>query len=338
MSLKHLIVPAALLLCVSACTQEEAPYATVGSIERLDARIDALVPQDAKLEVLADGFDWSEGPVWIGDAVLFSDIPPNEIHRWSESDGLMLYLQPSGYTGAEERGGEVGSNGLILDAEGRLVLAQHGDRRIARMDAPLASQAPQYVTLADRYEGRRFNSPNDLVYHSSGSLYFTDPPYGLAGNVNDPAKELPYQGVYRLDPDGQVTLLDSTLTRPNGIAFAPDERTLYVANSDPDMPIWVAYDVVEGGVANRRTFFDASSLRAEGRVGLPDGLKVDVHGNLFATGPGGVLVFAPDGTHLGTLQTGQATSNCAFGEDGSTLFITADMYLLRAQLSTAGDK
>ena len=317
------------------CTAGQGPYETVGFIERLDPRIDELIPPNAELEVIATGFEWSEGPLWIGDAVLFSDIPPNSIYRWSEQDGLMLYLQPSGYTGAEERGGEVGSNGLILDSEGKLVLAQHGDRRVARMIAPLDSPESSFETLAGEYNGMRLNSPNDLVYHSNGSLYFTDPPYGLERNMADSLKETPFQGVYRLGVDGEVTLLDSTLSRPNGIAFSPDEGTLYVANSDPHNPVWVAYSVAEDGLlSDRGEFFDASHLVAEGLPGLPDGLKVDVQGNLFATGPGGVLVFDSEGTHLGTLNSGQATSNCAFGEDGSTLFITADMYLLRIRLNT----
>ena len=329
--------PVLLLFFVAMCTPEPSPYTAVGTIERLDPRMDALVGQNAALEIVADGFEWSEGPVWVGDGVLFSDIPPNAIYKWNEAEGLRLFLQPSGYTGSEPRGGEVGSNGLTLNSQGHLVLAQHGDRRIAQLMAPLDAPDPNYMTLADNYKGKRFNSPNDLVFHSSGSLYFTDPPYGLEQNVNDPAKELSYQGVFRLDPGGQVTLLDSTLTRPNGIAFSPDEQTLYVANSDPNEPIWVAYDVLDSGLlANRRVFFDAAHLMSEGRRGLPDGLKVDERGNLFATGPGGVLVFSPDGTHLGTLLTGQATSNCAFGEDGSVLFITADMYLLRVQLTTSG--
>ncbi len=324
---------------LAACAPQQAGlYETIGSIERLDPRLDALVPADAALEVVADGFEWSEGPLWIGDAVLFSDIPPNAIYRWDEVQGLMLFLQPSGYTGSAERTGEVGSNGLTLDASGNLVLAQHGDRRIARLTAPLSAPVPEYETLADRYDGKRFNSPNDLVYHqTNGHLYFTDPPYGLERNVLDPAKELPFQGVYRLGPDGTVTLLDSTLTRPNGIAFSPDGRMLYVANSDPQHPVWVTYDVDDAGmVANRRVFFDASHLVAQGRPGLPDGLKVDAQGYLMATGPGGVLVLAPDGTHLGTLVTQQATSNCAFGDDGTMLYITADRYLLRVQLSTVG--
>lgn len=319
---------------------ETPTYPTIGNIERLDPALDALVPQDAALEVLAEGFDWSEGPVWVpaGGYVLFSDIPPNAIYRWKEGEGKSLYLQPSGYTSDVARSGEVGSNGLVLDAQGRLVLAQHGDRRIARLDAPLDAPTPTYTSLADRYDGKRFNSPNDLVYHSNGALYFTDPPYGLEQQTDDPAKEIDYQGVYRLATDGAVTLLTDELSRPNGIAFSPDEQTLYVANSDPDRALWMAYDVEpDGSIANGRVFFDATNFVQQGKKGLPDGLKVDALGNLFATGPGGVLVFAPDGTHLGTFNTTEATSNCAFGDDGSTLYITADMYLLRIALSTKGD-
>ena len=315
-------------------------YEAVGSIERNDPALDDLVPPDALLEILAEGFDWSEGPVWVneGGYVLFSDIPPNAIYKWKDGEGHSLYLQPSGYTAETPRSGEVGSNGLVLDAQGRLVLAQHGDRRIARLDAPLDAPTPTYATLTDRYDDKRFNSPNDLVYRSKGELYFTDPPYGLEQRMEDPAKEIDYQGVYRLGTDGTVTLLTDELSRPNGIAFSPDEQTLYVANSDPQRAIWMAYEVLpNGAITNGRVFFDATPLVEQGLPGLPDGLKVDQGGNLFATGPGGVLVFAPDGTHLGTINTTQATSNCAFGDDGSTLYITADMYLLRIHLSTKGD-
>ncbi len=315
-------------------------YPTIGAIERNDPALDDLVPPDAVLEVLAEGFDWSEGPVWVaeGGYVLFSDIPPNAIYKWKEGEGHSLYLQPSGYTADAPRSGEVGSNGLVLDAQGRLVLAQHGDRRIARLEAPLDAPTPAYATLADRYGGKRFNSPNDLVYRSRGELYFTDPPYGLEQQTDDPAKEIDYQGVYRLGTDGTVTLLTDEHSRPNGIAFSPDEQTLYVANSDPERAIWMAYEVLpNGAITNGRVFFDATPLVEQGLTGLPDGLKIDQHGNLFATGPGGVLIFAPDGTHLGTINTTQATSNCAFGDDGSTLYITADMYLLRIRLNTKGD-
>ena len=342
------LVLAALLLAGCRPTAEQpepdadvdTPYPTIGTVERYDPALDALVPQDAVIEILAEGFDWAEGPVWVDDGgfLLFSDIAPNTIYRWKQGEGHRPYLNPSGYTGDAPRTGEVGSNGLALDAQGRLVLAQHGDRRIALLDAPLDAPTPTYATLADRFDGKRFNSPNDLAYHSSGALYFTDPPYGLEQNMDDPAKEIDFQGVYRLDPDGTVTLLTDELSRPNGIAFSPDEQTLYVANSDPERAIWMAYDVQpDGTIANGRVFFDATALAKEGKKGLPDGLKLDARGNLFATGPGGVLVFAPGGTHLGTINTTEATANCAFGGDGSTLYITADMYLLRIDLTTTGD-
>lgn len=307
----------------------------IGSVETLDPALSHLLDPDARPEILAEGFDWSEGPVWVDDGgyVLFSDIPPNTIHRWKQGEGVTTFLHPSGYTGAVARGGEVGSNGLTLDSEGRLILAQHGDRRIARLATPLTNPEPTYETLASHYAGMRFNSPNDLVFHSSGALYFTDPPYGLEHNMDDPAKEIDFQGVYRLAADGTVTLLTDELSRPNGIAFSPDEKTLYVANSDPANPIWMAYDVTDdGAITNGHVFFDATALVESGRRGLPDGLKIDASGNLFATGPGGVLVFSADGTHLGTILTTQATSNCAIGNDGSVLYMTADMYVLRIRL------
>ncbi len=296
--------------------------------------MESIIKPDAKIEILAEGFDWSEGPLWLPErqSVLLSDIPPNKVFEWSDARGLQLYLTPSGYTGETARGGEVGSNGLILDAAGRLVLCQHGDRRMARMNAPLDNPKPEFTTLADAYEGQKLNSPNDAVYRSNGDLYFTDPPYGLEKNMKDPSKEIPFQGVYRLTADGKVHLLTKELSRPNGIAFSPDERTLYVANSDSDSAIWMAYDVTEdGNVANGRVFFDATALAKKER-GLPDGMKVTREGNIFATGPGGILIFNSSGKHLGTIKTGQATSNCAFNEDESALYITADMYLLRVKL------
>ncbi len=313
----------------------EAQLQTIGTIERLDPAIDALIPPDAVIEVLAEGFNWSEGPVWIedGDYVLFSDVPENRIYRWKEGEGHSVWLEPSGYTGDVPRGGEPGSNGLLLDSEGRLVMCQHGDRRVARMDAQLTAPAASFTTLVDRYEGMRFNSPNDAVFDRNGTLYFTDPPYGLPEGPGDPSRETPFNGVYRLGVDGAVTLLTDELSRPNGIGLSPDQSTLYVANSDPARPIWMAYDLLpSGAVANGRVFFDASDLVSEENRGLPDGLKVDAAGNLFATGPGGVLVISPDGRHLGTIRTTQATANCAFGEDGKTLYMTADSYLLRLRL------
>ena len=318
---------------------------TIGHIERLDPRLDALVDPAARMEVIANGFAWVEGPVWVradGGYLLFSDIPPNRVLRWQQGRGVEVYLDQSGYAGPiprpnHEGRDEPGSNALALDPQGRLVLCQHGNRQVARMDAPLGKPKAKYVAIADRYEGKRLNSPNDLVYNTDGSLYFTDPPYGLPRKEKDPDKQLDFQGVYRVARDGKVTLLTKELSRPNGIAFSPDHKTLYVANSDPQRAIWMAYDVKpDGSIANGRVFFDATSWVGPEKKGLPDGMKVDSQGHLFATGPGGLHVFDRDGHHLGTFATGQATSNCAFGEDGSTLFITADMYVLRLPLKVKG--
>jgi gluconolactonase len=307
---------------------------TLGTIERLDPRLDQIVPRNARVERIAEGFDWSEGPVWDRKegSLLFSDVPQNTVFKWQQGKGVSVFLKPSGYTGSTPRGGEPGSNGLLMDSQGRLILCQHGDRRVARLES-----GGGFTTLADRYDGKRFNSPNDGVFKSNGDLYFTDPSYGLVGLNSDPAKEIDFNGVYRISAsDGQVTLLSRELTFPNGIAFSPDEKTLYVANSDPKRAIWMAFPVQDDGtIGAGRVFADVTSMVGS-KPGLPDGMKVDQAGNLFATGPGGVLIFARDGTHLGTLATGQATANCGWGEDGTVLYITADMYLGRIRLSTRG--
>ncbi len=308
---------------------------TIGTIERFSPAIDALIPRDAAIEVLAVGFDWVEGPVWAADGeyLLFSDVPRNRIYKWKEGRDLEVWLEPSGYTGSAPRGGEPGSNGLVLDGEGRLVLAQHGDRRIARLDAPLTVPEPVFTTLADRYDGMRFSSPNDAVFDSRGALYFTDPPYGLPEGPDDPTRETPFNGVYRLGTGGEVTLLTDELARPNGIALSPDERTLYVANSDPERAVWMAYDLLPSGtIANGRVFYDATRLVGDSHPGLPDGLKVDSAGTVYATGPGGVFVFDPTGRHLATINTTQATANVALDEKAGILYMTADNYLLRLRL------
>jgi gluconolactonase len=330
-----------LALSLAACRTIDKPtapplsaaesYPAIGSIERLDPRLDALIAPGTPIEKLAEGFDWSEGPVWVADGnyLLFSDVPRNTVYQWTEGGEAVEFLKPSGYTGAQARGGEPGSNGLLLDRQGRLVLCQHGDRRIARLEPDRT-----FHTLARYYHYHRFNSPNDAVYRSNGDLYFTDPPYGLEKLNDDPAKELMFSGVFRLTPEGQVVLLTSQLTFPNGLAFSPDEQILYVAVSDPQRPVIMAFDVLaDGSLRNGRVFFDTTALRP-GRKGLPDGLKVDRHGNLFATGPGGVLVIAPDATLLGIINTGEATANCAWGNDGSVLYITADMFLCRVRTLT----
>lgn len=335
-------------LVIAACgtsTSEDAPSSSDGAalalpsevaeIERLDPALDALIPQGARLETVASGFDWTEGPVWrkSGGYLLFSDIPQNTVHRWKEGEGLSIFLRPAGYIREDPAGLELGTNGLTFDADDRLVMADHGNRQIARLDESNFTR----TTLADRFEGKRLNSPNDVIVHSSGDIYFTDPPYGLQDLNQNPGKELDFNGVYRLTPAGELSVVARDLTFPNGLVLSPDERTLYVAVSDPRRPIWMAYDVAaDGSVSAGRLFFDGSALAAEGKRGSPDGLTVDTAGNLFATGPGGLLVFSPDGRHLGTILTGQATSNATFGDDGSTLYLTADMDVLRIRLTTTG--
>ena len=322
------------VLCgAPACHAQPRP--TVGRIERLDPALDALIASDAKIEQLATGFQWSEGPVWraSGRYLLFSDVPGNTIYKWQDSTGLSVFLRPAGYTGVNPPGRELGTNGLTFDADDSLVMADHGNRQVARLNEARFTK----TTLADRYQGNRLNSPNDLVYRSNGDLYFTDPPYGLKGLNDDPAKELRHNGVYRLTRSGELTLLTTELTFPNGIAFSPDEKTLYVANSDPQRAIWMAYEVrPDGTIGNGRVFFDATALARAGKPGLPDGMKVDRAGNLFASGPGGIFIFSPAGKHLGTIVTDQPTANCAFGDDGSTLYMTANDRLLRVRLKTRG--
>ncbi len=301
------------------------------TITRMDSRFDRLVPRDAKLEKITDGFTWVEGPVWRkqGGYLLFSDIPANAVYKWKEGEGTSLYLKSSGYSGTTPFSGkEPGSNGLTFDAQGRLVLCRHGDRQIGRLESN-----GSIASLADHYDGYKINSPNDLVFTSNGDLYFTDPPFGLPQAFDDPNKA-PVQGVYRLSKDGTLTLLIADIKAPNGIAFSPDEKTLYVSDVDPKRAAWLAYDVKEDGtVTNGRIFFDATTWRKDPFFG-PDGFKVDRYGNIFGARPGGLSVIAPDGTLLGTIETGQPTSNVAWGEDGQTLFITGGSSVYRLRLTT----
>jgi gluconolactonase len=313
-----------------ACSEKE-PVAT---IEQLDPSLSEIIEPGTKVKVIADGFQWSEGPLWVQDQqmLLFSDVPENTIYQWTEKGGLKTYLHPSGYTGQDTTNAGEGSNGLLLNAYGELILCQHGDRRMAKMKSALNAPSPVFESLADSYQGKKFNSPNDATYKSNGDLFFTDPPYGLKRGEKDSAKELPFQGVYRLGAQGSVTLLVDSLTRPNGIAFLPGEITLLVANSDPAKAIWYAYDLIkEDSLANGRVFCDATALTATEK-GLPDGLKVTHEGVIFATGPGGVWIFNTDGKVLGKIKTTTAASNCALSFDQKVLFITADNYVLSVTL------
>lgn len=313
-----------------------APVRTEMGVHRVSPALDALIALDAQIEFLADGFLWSEGPAWIRDGsyLLFSDVPGNRMYRWAEGEGASIFLDPSGYDGPPTTAfREPGSNGLIAGPGNSILLCDHGHRAIAQLD--LASKARTF--LATHYQGKRFNSPNDLARAADGTIYFTDPPYGLEGLNESPLRELTFNGVYRLTPDGTVTLLDDTLSFPNGIILSPDEQILYVSVSDPDRAIWMAYRLdSSGGIASRDIFADMTARVGDEYPGLPDGMAVDTVGNLFATGPGGVIIFGPDGTELGYIACGSAIANCTFGEDGRTLFLAAHHQIARVRTRTTG--
>ena len=338
---RYLVVTLAATLVVACGASEPAapvnedeavmppPDTGVGTILRVDPRVDALVPPDARIEKLAEGFTFIEGPVWIrGESrLLFSDVRGNEIYQWTEADGASTFIDPV-FEGDRTGRRSISSNGLTLDGEGRLIICEHGNRRISRLEADGTRSV-----VVEQFEGGQLNSPNDAVYSSDGSLYFTDPPYGLEGLEESPMRELDFNGVYRLSPDGELELLVRDQSRPNGIALSPDEQTLYVANSDAENMVWMAYDLDDEGASNGRVFYDVNDQTA---AGAADGMKVDRAGNLFATGPGGVWIIAPDGTHLGTISTGEVTANVGWGDDGRTLYMTASTGLYRIRLSTEG--
>jgi gluconolactonase len=308
-------------------------YESTGAIIRLDSAVNSLIPADAKIEIIASGFDWAEGPLWLKDqqALIFSDVPKNKIWRWSEKDSLTVYLDPSGFMGNIVGMKEPGSNGLALTNEGELLLCQHGERRIAKMNSSLDTPKPDYINLVGKYEGKRFNSPNDLVINSNDQLFFTDPPYGL-DDFNP--KELDFQGVYRLDSNGDLTLLIDSLSRPNGIGLSPDEHTLYVAQSNAKEARYYSFQLNDNGdVLSGKILLDLSSSISSSNAGLPDGLTIDIKGNLFASGPGGIWIIDPDGKVLGKIITGQAASNCVFDDKNQYLYITSDDKLLRLQVS-----
>jgi gluconolactonase len=335
LALLQLAASLALVLLALGRARAEVPPPVAGRILKLSARLDRLVAPHAQLEKIADGFTWVEGPAWnrAQGFLVFSDIPRNAVYRWRPGLGVDLFLQPSGYSGsAPFEGREPGSNGLAWDPEGRLLLCEHGDRRLSRLETD-----GRKVTLVDRYQGKRINSPNDVLVAQNGDLYFTDPPFGLPGTFTDPRRELDFAGVYRLSKAGELTLLTRELYAPNGLALSPDGKTLYVSVARPlEERRWVAFDVREDGTLGKsRIFYDAAPWTRD-RKGDPDGIKVDRDGNLFAAGPGGVFVFAPDGTLLGLIETGVATSNVAWGDDGSLLYVTASTAIYRIRTRTKG--
>jgi gluconolactonase len=330
------IVTLCFLVCVACTGTKDQPSVALGSIERTDDAINSLINADAEIELLGEGYSWSEGPLWIAskNMLLFTDVPNNIIHKWTEKNGVEVFLTPSGYTGTTPTvSREPGANGLTLDNQGNLLMCQHGDRRISRYEGTFDKPEPKFTTLADRFDGKRLNSPNDLVMRSNGDIFFTDPPYGFKQLDNDPDKEIPFNGVYRIGADGKVTMLVDSLTKPNGIALMPDEKTLIVANSDPAKAIWYAFDIGEkDSLSNARVFYDATSLVNDENKGLPDGFKIDANGNVFASGPGGIWIFDKVGKVLGKVRLPNATANCELSDDGKTLFITSGANLLRLKM------
>lgn len=324
-------LPLTLLTCTLACV---CAAASEVAIERLDPRIDALFAADAQPELIVDGLNWLEGPAWSASdgSLLFSDIPANVIYRWNAADGLGIFLTPSGYHGEKRfTGREPGSNGLAFDASGRLVICEHGNRRITRLDAN-----GDRTVLVDRYRGRRLNSPNDVIVAGNGDLYFTDPPFGLPGTFGDPARELDVTGVYRLSTDGQLTLLIDDIGAPNGIALSADESLLYVSDVDPERSAWLVYRFDEDRrVTDGRVLFDATALSGHEK-GAPDGIEVDAAGNVFGAGPGGVFVMSPAGELLGVIRFGVPTANLTWGDDGTVLYITASRTVWRVPTLTRG--
>ena len=315
--------------------QEKKIFPENGAILRFDKALDKIIDTNTRAEIIAEGFEWSEGPLWVQqhNMLLFSDVPKNTIYKWTDEKGLETYLSPSGYTGATKSlSKEPGSNGLTLNEKGELILCQHGNRQMARMDVPLNAPQPEFTTLAATYNGKKFSSPNDCAFNNKGELFFTDPPYGLPSqNDRDPSKELPFNGVYKLKKDGTIILLTDSITRPNGIAFFPGHKKLLVANSDPAKPFWYIYDVKGDQLSNGKIFFHPKE-RERNWKGLPDGLKISKQGIVFATGPGGIYIFSKEGQKLGIIRLENPASNCALSTDEKTLFITNDMYLLRIKL------
>jgi gluconolactonase len=326
-----------LLTAASALAQE---------IERLDPAVDRLVPANAKVEKVASGFDkWTEGPAWTRNGtLLFAEIPANNIVQWIPGKGASVFMHPSGYTGAEPYGGtEPGSNGMTVDADGRVSVAGHARRNVWRLES--VDPKAQITVLADSYQDKKLSSPNDLVYKSDGSLYFTDPPYGLpTQGDNDPLKELKINGVYRIvgarqhkpgaPPDpSKIQLIIGDLGRPNGIAFSPDEKFMYIAESGKN--VWMRYRVQADGTVTDGVVLLAAPESKE--PGDPDGIRVDKNGNIYGSGPGGVWIISPEGKHLGTIKVPERVANVAWGDkDGKTLYITASTGLYRIRLSAVG--
>lgn len=329
------IAASALAMFVSTkCSYGQTNTTRQDVIERYSPKLDMIIGKDPAIETIMDGFDWCEGPLWVEKEkmLLVSDVPQNTVYKWTPSKGKTVFLKPSGYTKTLPRGGEIGSNGLALTNEAQLLLCQDGDRKISVMNAPLSSPKSEFITITDNYKGEKFNSPNDIAVAKNGTIYFTDPPYGLEKKMDDPLKELPYQGVFKVSKDGKTTLLTDTIDRPNGIALFPDGKSILISNSFRPKPYIFKYDLDENGLLkNGRIFFDARKA-SETDAGAPDGLKIDSKGNVFASGPGGIWIITKAGEVLGRIRVSPVASNCALSGDEKTLFITADDHVLKVKL------
>ncbi|MFT5884398.1 MAG: sugar lactone lactonase YvrE [Arcticibacterium sp.] len=306
-------------------------YRILGGLKAFDPSFYDVIPAHTKIEVIGEGFNWTEGPVWLEkeQALLFSDVPRNVIYKWREANGMELFLEKSGYTGTKKRTGGKGSNGLAVDHEGNLIICRDGDREIAMLASSYKNPIPVFESLVDNYQGKKLNSPNDLIMDKAGNIYFTDPPYGLDPDL---LPELDYSGVFKLYPDGKIELISKDLARPNGLALSPDETKLYVANSEK--ATLMVYDLKETKrPLKAKPFYDFRKLVDESlSTQMPDGMDIAKDGTLLVAGPDGVIVISPKGVHLGTIYTGKRTSNCVLSDDEKTLFATCDDYVLRIVL------
>ena len=330
------------ITCISCNTQSKEANvpiedSAIGKIEIYDKSAANIIDSNAAIEIIGRNYNWCEGPVWIASKqmLLFSDVPENKIYQWNMKDTPVLYLTPSGYTDTAYRKGENGSNGLALDKDGNLLLCQSGNRQVAKLNAPIDSPKPAFTVLAPNYNGKKFNSPNDLVVDSKNNIYFTDPIYGLPDGEKDPTRELTFEGVYKINTDGKTTLLIDSISRPNGIALSLDEKILYVGSSNDEHPKWYAYNLDSyGNIQSGGVLLDGTELKRKATVKQgADGFKIDKYGNIFSAGPDGINIISPEGKLLGLIKVyKRPTSNCAFNETKDVLYITADDLVLKIKL------
>jgi gluconolactonase len=335
-----------IIFCISVCSSCNTPNeksntvaidSTLGKVELYEGADSAIINIHAVVERIGKNYKWSEGPVWVPSQkmLLFSAVRENKIYRWNGTDTPSLYLTPSGYTDTAYRNGENGSNGLALDKDGKLLLCQSGNRQVVRMNAPLDSPKPSFIVLAKDFNGKKFNSPNDLVSDSRNNIYFTDPIYGLPKHETDPTRELNFEGVFKISSSGKVSLLIDSISRPNGIALSPDEKTLYVGSSD-NQTKWYAYQLDSiGNIKSGKILLDGYEMKEKAtnmKTGA-DGFKTDRFGNIFSSGPDGINIISPGGKLLGLIRIyNKQTSNCAFNETKDVLFVTADDWVLRIKI------